>query len=340
MKFPKHWRRWLAGCLILAPLILIFLVRHAIDEITRPPRRALQAYHQAILDDPARHAIRIERFTASDGTPVLICTADGPPKQKSRGEILRNQLAADGRVLAKPGEISGTWVLIHGRRGRKEDLLPMAERFCAVGFRCLIPDLPAHGDHPGNLATYGIREAGIPSLVLSEAAAKFQFPNAPAALLGMSMGGSVAIHAAARPDSPWSALVILQSFDRLSPVIQAQCDARLGATCGPLLFRPLASGFHSRTGTAIHDIHPAEQLSRCRIPTLIVHGTDDRTIPLSAGKRLFNQIDPSNPKRWIEVPTATHETLLITPHPVYAALASWFLDHLDPPPDPAPNPNP
>lgn len=339
MRRPKHWRRWLLGCLILATLVPILLLRHALDEITQPPRRALQAYHRDILDDPARHAIQIGRFTASDGTPVLVCTANGAPKPKSRGQILRDQLAADGRVHAGPGEILGTLVLIHGRRGRKEDLLPMAERFCAVGFRCLIPDLPAHGDHPEKLATYGVREAGIPSLVLREAAAKYQFPITPTALLGMSMGGSVAIHAAARPDSTWSALVILQSFDRLAPVIQAQCDARLGSVCGPLLFRPLANGFHCRTGTSIHAVDPAEQLRGCRIPTLIVHGTDDRTIPLSAGKRLFAQIEPSIQKQWIEVPTATHENLLITPHPVYAALASWFLDHLAPAADPASSPS-
>ena len=324
----KHWRRWIFVLIILFLLTPFFFIRHAVNEITTPPRRPLQSYHQAILDDPSKFAIKIEKFTTSDGTPVIICTPNNTVQPNSRGAILRNQLLAEGRLLTQPREIIGTLVLVHGRRGRKEDFLPMAERFCAIGFICVIPDLPAHGDHPEKLATYGIREASLPAKILREAAIAHRFSPTPAGILGMSMGGSVAIHSMAEPSAPWSAMVILQSFDRFSPIIAAQCDLQLGNTCGPMIFRSIASGFQSRTGLPIGSIHPAKILSSSNIPTLIAHGTADRTIPITSGKHLFHSLPATTPKRWIEVPAATHENILITDYPLFAAIGGWFLDHV------------
>ena len=102
-------------------------------------------------------------------------------------------------------------VLVHGRTGRKEDYLLIAERLSAVGFRCLLPDMPAHGEHPGIHATFGIREADIPARALKESAELLKFNPVPAGLMGMSMGGAVSMHAAAEPDQPWKALVILRA---------------------------------------------------------------------------------------------------------------------------------
>ena len=50
--------------------------------------------------------------------------------------------------------------------------------------------------------TYGVREAGLPARVLEDAAGRFGFDKQPCGLLGMSMGGSVAVHAAAQAEAP------------------------------------------------------------------------------------------------------------------------------------------
>lgn len=156
------------------------------------------------LEHPAEHGLIIKSFIASDGTPCLVCTPTRNLEQ--RGIVIRQQLTARGISLESSGKIMGTLVLIHGRKGRKEDYLAIAERFCAVGFRCVIPDMPAHGDNPATIATYGIREAGIPTRVLTEASKQFSFEPQPVGLLGMSMGGAVAIYAADQPVAPWKAL--------------------------------------------------------------------------------------------------------------------------------------
>jgi pimeloyl-ACP methyl ester carboxylesterase len=153
--------------------------------------------HRQFLADPAEHGMRIERFTASDGTPSLICTPAG--NSGRRGAIIRQQLREENPDMPSFGTVTGNLVFLHGRKGRKEDYLPVAERLCAAGFRCIIPDLPAHGDHPGKVTTYGVREAFLSSRVLREAAAHFGFRKQPCGLVGMSMGVSVAVHAAALP---------------------------------------------------------------------------------------------------------------------------------------------
>jgi|GEM_PF-3411362 len=54
-----------------------------------------------------------------------------PPKKTKTDSLLRRML------------------ILHGRSGMKEDYLAVAERYRAIGFRCLIPDLPGHGGEFG-----------------------------------------------------------------------------------------------------------------------------------------------------------------------------------------------
>jgi pimeloyl-ACP methyl ester carboxylesterase len=219
-------------------------------------------------------------------------------------------------------------VLVHGRKGRKEDYLPIAERLCAAGFRCVIPDLPAHGDHPAAIATYGIREAGLPARVLDEASRKFAFDLQPAGLLGMSMGGSVSVHAAALPDAPWKALVVIASFDSFPKVIQGQASRYTGSTLGPLWAKGTDIVYHRKSGIHLANIQPGKHAALVRIPALIAHGTADQVSSIQFGRSLFDSFPSNNVKKWIEIPDAGHDNVLITSYPIYADVAEWMLRHV------------
>ena len=132
-------------------------------EIASPTRRPLQDYHLEFLADPAAHGVVVEKYTLKDGTPCLMCVPESSGKLGVRGVTVRKQLEERGLLLAPAGKVIGTLVLVHGRKGRKEDYLLIAERLCAAGFRCLLADMPAHGDHPSGLAYYGVREADLPA---------------------------------------------------------------------------------------------------------------------------------------------------------------------------------
>ncbi len=326
MKFlRKHWR----GILISLALLVIgsfpILAWCAGSDIASPPRREVMEYHREYLDHPRDHGMVIERFTASDGTPCVFCTPDPSGNLGERGILIRKQLTDRGLALNPAGKIIGTLVLLHGRRGRKEDYLPIAERLCAAGFRCVIPDLPAHGDHPTLIATYGVREATLPARLLEEAAQKFSFQPQPAGLLGMSMGGSVAMHAADLPNAPWKALVIISSFDSFPTVIKGQASRYIGTTLGPLWSSASDQVYHWKSGIHLADIQPHLHARHLIIPTLVACGTADPVIPLTSAKNLFDSIPATTPKRWVEVPGANHDKVLVTAYPIYADTAEWML---------------
>lgn len=300
----------------------------AAGEIASPPRSPLKTYHREFLDEPAVNGLSIRRFTASDGTPCLVCLPEPGGRLGKRGPLLRAQLADRGFTLPPPGKPLGTLVLCHGRKGRKEDFLPIAERFCAVGFRCVIPDFPAHGDHPGKLATYGVRESSIPARVLHEAAAKFGFPTAPAGIFGMSMGGSLAVHAAAAQDTPFTALAVVSTFDSVRKAIDGHSVAYAGAVAGPICAGTSSLIYRWRTGISFDEIRPDKHAARILIPTLAIHGSDDHSVPTASGKCLFDALPAATPKKWVSVPGANHDNVLVTDFPVYAEIAAWMLRHV------------
>lgn len=299
-------------------------------QVASPTRRPLMDYHRGFLDSPEAHGIRIEAFTASDGSPCLLVSPATSGTPGSRGAIIRRQLTERGIRLTPFGNITGNLVLAHGRKGRKEDYLPVAERFCAVGFRCIIPDLPAHGTHPAATTTYGLREAWIPARVLDDAACKFGFEKHPAGLMGMSMGGSVAVHSAAMPDSPWRALVVISSFDSFSSIIEGQARLHAGASLGHLWATATGGFYQIITGISLENIRPDLRAASIHIPALIAHGGADRAVPTSAGRHLFESIPTTTSKKWIVVPGADHDNVFVTDFPIYAEIAGWMIRHVAP----------
>lgn len=320
-------RKQIVIALLVIPLVLTIIAGAAIHwvaaEITKPTRRPLQDFHRKLLSEQQDRCLRIEDFTGSDGTPCLLVTPCGTPAQ--RGVTIRNQLTQRGHTLKPYGEVIGTLVLIHGRKGRKEDYLAVAERFCAAGFRCVIPDLPAHGAHPGSTATYGLREAKLPARILREASEKFGFNTDPSGLMGMSMGGSVAVHAAALDASPWRALAVIASFDALASSIHYQADNIAGDSLGRLWISAADALIQNRSGLSIYDIQPHRHAAHLTMPTLIAHGTADEVIPMDSAYKLFHSIPDTTRKQWIEIPNAGHDNILITDYPIYATIAGWML---------------
>ena len=195
--------------------------------LASPSRRAIQEYHLSWLDSPQRHGVSIEKTLCIDEkVPALVVTPT--TEIGKRGEKIREQLTARGCQIPQiknltKDQITHTVVLLHGRSGRKEDLLSIAERFCAVGFRCILIDLPAHGDSPVNTVKFGSTEweQDIPYKVLLECSEKYNFSPDDASLWGMSMGGSFANSALADKEhgSHWKKAIIVCSFDKLSGII-------------------------------------------------------------------------------------------------------------------------
>lgn len=315
----------LGAALLLVPPLAGWL---AADQLAHPPRRPLQDYHREFLSDPAAHGVVLKSFSCADGTPCLVCEPDPRGVLGKRGQVIREQLMQKGLTLAEPGKVAGNLVLVHGRRGRKEDYLLVAERFCAVGFRCILPDLPAHGDHPGGTACFGVREGHLPAMVLKEAAVKFGFNQEPAGLLGLSMGGAVSVRAAVEKEAPWRAVVLVSTFDSLDQVVSHQASGLTGSWLGAVWSRLTGWFYQRQTQLELNAASSIALVPGLRCPVLVAHGTADRVVPIECGRRLYAALPPGLEKRWVDIPGADHDNVLITDFPIYAEMAEWMLRHV------------
>jgi pimeloyl-ACP methyl ester carboxylesterase len=318
---------WLClGTLILYGVVVWWCA----SEIAEPSRRPMTPAQTAFLQGSEGAGFSVAEFVSKDGMPCLVCTPLAVTEFSERAAIIRGQLSGKGMELGASGEIIGTLVILHGRSGMKEDYLAVAERYCAIGFRCIIPDLPGHGANPSRFATYGVKEGEMVLRCLSEAGEKLGFSPAPCVVLGQSMGGSVAIHAAALPESPFQALVVVASFDRLGTVIRSQTENLLGSVLGGAVRAPADVVFGWKTGVRISAINPVEKATRITVPTMIVHGDADTSVPTAAGKELFAAFRNRTGNRWLSVPGAGHNNVLVTDYPLYAEMGEWLLMQIAP----------
>lgn len=70
-----------------------------------------------------------------------------------------------------------------------------------------------------------------------------------------------------------------------------------------------------------------EKIPKVQAPVLMLHGTQDSTIPIQLGRALFDAANP--PKRWVAIEGAQHSDLNLVAHDTYqAALAEFKAQYL------------
>lgn len=324
-------RRLLRWAVFALSLALLFIASAWLQSVTlfSPARKPLEPHHLAALGDPRGQGLRIRSHGCMGGlTPCLLVEPVAEAAPGRRGMLLRQQLSTAGVALPPYGEARGIVVLLHGRQGRKEDLLPVAERFAAAGLRSVIPDLPGHGASAFPRSGFGAApgEAELPRQVLQELQARFALPPQPAALWGMSMGGAYAVRAAAQDPQAWKALAVVSSFDSLGEVV----DRQIRRSLGPLapLFRGTLDGIDRLRGTVdIAAVQPRDWAARVRTPALVVHGSRDPLVPAERGRALYEALG-SRDKGWIDVPGGTHDGVLVTEMPLHAQMSGWLRQRL------------
>ncbi|MDO8988855.1 MAG: alpha/beta fold hydrolase [Sideroxyarcus sp.] len=294
-----------------------------------PDRRQLQGYQQDWIRHPAAHGMQVKAGRcAGDKVPCLFVAPDRNAGPQERGRALRKQLAKANSALRPYGETQGILVLLHGRSGRKEDLLPIAERFVAAGFKCVIPDLPAHGDNKLDNALFATApfERDLAARVLADARAYFNERDSPAGVWGISMGGAFAIKAVSQSTDTWKAAVIVSSFDSLEGVVEDKL-AFLPGSLSALLRISLGIMTDVRGDLILKEVHPDVWAKRVTTPVLVAHGDRDQVISLKRGRRLFDSL-PGKNKSWLLVSGATHRNVLTTSAPLYSGMSKWFIAHV------------
>lgn len=300
------------------------------DTLVSPERRPLQPYHQRILDEPGKYGLAepIE-FSGPRGAPCAIYLPAQKPGRATKGRDVRETLYRRGVPLPAWGDTIGTLVLLHGRLGRKEDHLTIAERFCAAGFACIVWDLPGHGDNPSPHATFGAVERREIDDVVAAAREVADLPG-PVGLFGISQGGAIALQAMKRNPN-YYAVASVAAFAELTPLIE-RVGSHLKRPYSTHLGSPIA--LLVRAGTAVRAgfdpgaIRPSDAARSIDRPVYLVHGALDIYVQPHHAQSIHQSI-PHDNKTLRVVPNGTHGDVLSKGGNIlYADLAEFFIRNL------------
>ncbi len=239
--------------------------------------------------------------------------------------------AADGIALrawfAQPANANGAAViLLHGVADNREGMSGYALFFLRHGYSVLLPDARAHGASGGELATYGVLEAGD---IARWAKWLRQGQKAQCVFaFGESMGAALALQAlreqpalcAVAAESPYASFREV-AYDRLGQRFGA------GHKLGRTLFRPIAEvGMlyaRWRHGVGLDNASPEDAVAGARVPILLIHGAEDDNIPPRHSQRIHAR-NPSAATLWL-VPGAGHGgSINAAPAEFEERILKWF----------------
>ena len=211
-------------------------------------------------------------------------------------------------VKGRPG--GGALLLMHGIRGDRRQMLPVARRFARDGFAILLFDFQAEGESDGDRISIGFRESDDARAALDFL--KRSAPGEKVGAIGSSMGGAAALLGTA--PLAVDALVLEAVYPTIEQATAARVSLQLGSIaggfgrslgrpCAPLLLWQLRPWL----GIGPEQLRPVAAVGNVHAPLLVVIGDHDRFLPIEEGRRLFDAA-PEPKELWI-VPGADHESI-------------------------------
>ena len=216
----------------------------------------------------------------------------------------------DVSVIADDGAMLRAWsirplhgngdavILLHGHTDNRSGMLGNADLLLRHGYSVLLPDARAHGSSGGDLATYGVKEAGDVRLWY-DWIARSESPRCIDGL-GESMGAGQLLQSL--KTTPGFCAVVAEStfasfreasYDRLGEKMNA------GAGAGRTLLRPaVEAGFlyaRWRYGVDLEQASPQNAVAASRVPVLLIHGLKDTNLPLRHSEMIVAHSSSRNP---------------------------------------------
>lgn len=232
------------------------------------------------------------------------------------------RLTNDGLHLAahlyRPARTPAPGVVIcHGFGSRKENHADLATLLAARGYVVLVPDLRGHGESEGRLDG---GELGDLLCALATLAERHEVAPGPLAVRGSSMGGRLALEAAAR-DPRVRAVIAVCAADPMM-FRQRLTDPKwvAAARAAGVRFDPEAL----RSALVGADLRATVRRLAGRA-LLFVHAEGDETVPVALSRTLYTLA--SEPKRLLVLPDGDHGTAQHDPT-AHEATAAWLDEHL------------
>jgi len=201
-----------------------------------------------------------------------------------------------------------TVLILHGWGANMQMMLPLAEPFYKAGLNCLLLDARNHGQSPDD----GI--SSLPQFTKDCTAAIDWLRKSegdqcgPLALLGHSVGAGAVLLAASRRDDI-DAVISISSFAHPLWLMQRHLQRPLKSLYVLRRFEGLVMFVAQKMiGHRFEDIAPMNAMCRIKCPVLLVHGTNDRVVPVADLHAIENNCPDKRPEVLL-INGAGHESI-------------------------------
>lgn len=219
----------------------------------------------------------------------------------------------------------GTILLFHGYRSCPlADFSVVIPFYHSLGFNLLLADQRSHGKSEGKFITFGIREHEDVLRWISYH--NEQIGRLPVFLGGMSMGAATVLMAAGR-ELPENVRGVCADCGFSDPEqILRHVMRQVRVPSFPLLS---IAGWYTRffAKFGLREYSTVRAMETCRIPVLMIHGTEDHFVPCEMSKQAFAACQSE--KQLILVDGASHGTsYLIDQNRCQRAIRDFLLTNL------------
>ena len=170
-------------------------------------------------------------------------------------------------------------------------------------------DSRAHGESDGEFCTYGFHEKEDLRRVIAA------LPPGPVILFGTSLGGAVALQAAAG-EPRVSGVIAAETFSDLATVVRE----RAPWITPDFLIRQAFRIAGERGDFDVEQVSPVRAAASIRAAVLLIHGAEDRDTGPDHSRRIYDAL--TGEKRLIVVPGAGHGQSLSGPD-VWREIEDW-----------------
>jgi fermentation-respiration switch protein FrsA (DUF1100 family) len=235
-------------------------------------------------------------------------------------------LQLSGWYLPPQDEAGAALIYVHGLGSNRGALLDQAAVLAKEGYGALLFDLRAHGRSQGQQSSWGLAEAADVRAALAFLQAQPEVDPARIGIVGHSMGGAIAIRAAAQ--LPELRLVVAESVYTNFTDNKARLTvsfARLPDWTAPLIM----NWAEWIAGVDSSKLAPLQEVATLAPrPILFIQGGRDKTVHVSNGSTLYETA--VSPKERLLIPCAGHNNLFETnPELMTRRLRRFLAQNLD-----------
>lgn len=193
------------------------------------------------------------------------------------------------------GKDAPTLILVHGWGRSVERMTPYIEKLCGNGYNLLAFDSRNHGNSDPDKYSTMVKFAEDIGSSIDYAHQTLQVPNMQVSVIGLSIGGSASIYASAM-DKRISRVVTVGAFAHPADVMSKQLQDRYIPKY-PFIWA-LLKYIEQLVGLSFDEVAPENNIHKSEAAFLLIHGKEDRVVPLAQAKRLIEKARPGKARLW------------------------------------------